>query len=258
MSSARRPKQRNPANNSREGSSIVISDEQRQRLNANWHHIRDAVHFAATEAGRSPQSVRIIGVTKYVDIDTTAALIAAGCKDLGESRPQRLFDKATSLVESAAARWHLIGPLQRNKVRRTLHTAHTIHSIDNWKLLQHVDTVAGELGRTPAALIEVNISGEAAKHGFSPDDLLNECETLCQVAHVSLVGLMGMAGLQSDLAEAQREFAALRLLRDQLAERTGLQLNELSMGMSGDFAQAIAEGATMVRIGSSLFEGLVM
>ncbi len=233
----------------------MTDDQQLQRVGANWHQAVEEVRNAATLAGRSPQSIRIVGVTKYVDVATTAALIAAGCTDLGESRPQMLFDKATSLAGSAVC-WHLIGPLQRNKVRRTLHVAHVIHSIDNFRLLEHVETVARELRKTPELLIEVNLSGDEAKHGFTPETLLSGSQVLVELTHAKLVGLMGMAGLHSDLAEAQREFASLRMLRDQLARRTGLQLPELSMGMSGDFVQAIAEGATLVRIGSRLFEGL--
>jgi PLP dependent protein len=235
----------------------VIADDQLRQLSKQWAQAVNEVRSTAVSAGRAPQSVRIIGVTKYVDSATTAALVAAGCADLGESRPQQLFDKATSLAKFSDVRWHLIGPLQRNKVRRTLHVAHAVHSIDNLKLLQHVDTVAGELGKQPGLLIEVNISGDQAKHGFLPDDILSHSDSLGNVSHAKVVGLMGMAGLQSDLDQAQREFASLRLLRDQLVARTGLPLPELSMGMSGDFVQAIAEGATMVRIGSRLFKGLL-
>lgn len=240
------------------------AQQQLARLRANWQAVVEQVGHAATGAGRTPQSVRIIGVTKYVGPEVTAGVIAAGCADVGESRPQQLFEKAAALAAAPPAalgaappaRWHLIGPLQRNKARRTLQVAAVIHSIDSLKLLRYLDTLAGELGVAVQGLIEVNISGDEAKHGFSPSELLRHAETLAEVTQLELIGLMGMAGLQSNSAEAQREFAALRTLRDQLAVASGLPLSELSMGMSGDFTAAIAEGATMVRIGSRLFEGL--
>lgn len=234
----------------------MSAEQQLARLRANWQAVVEQVAHAATSASRTPQSVRIIGVTKYVDPEVTAGVIAAGCADVGESRPQQLVEKAAALAAAPPARWHLIGPLQRNKARRTLPVAAVIHSIDSLKLLRYLDTLVAELGVAVQGLIEVNISGDEAKHGFSPSELLRQAEALAEVAPLELVGLMGMAGLQSNAAEAQREFAALRTLRDQLAVASGLPLPELSMGMSGDFTEAIAEGATMVRIGSRLFEGL--
>lgn len=231
----------------------MIREELLRRLRSNWQRVVDEVRQAAAAAGRSGDAVRIVGVTKYVDLATTEALVAAGCTELGESRPQVLCEKAAGLAAAASVRWHLIGPLQRNKVRRTLQAAAVIHSIDNLKLLRYLDTLAGELDATPEVLIEVNISGDASKHGFSPAALLREAAALGELRSAQPVGLMGMAGLESAPEQAQREFAALRELRDRLAQQTGLPLPELSMGMSGDFFQAIAEGSTMVRIGSRLF-----
>ncbi len=231
----------------------MIAETTLRRIQANWPSVVHEVRQAAQAAGRGEDEIRIVGVTKYVDLETTAALVAAGCTDLGESRPQLLCEKAADLVSSCPVRWHLIGPLQRNKVRRTLQAASVIHSIDNVKLLKYLDAIAGELGAAPQVLVEVNISGDANKHGFSADELLHAATVLCELQHARPVGLMGMAGLESDSAQAQREFAALRRLRDRLVQHTGLALPELSMGMSGDFAEAIAEGSTMVRIGSRLF-----
>jgi PLP dependent protein len=235
---------------------MMSAEDPVRRLRENWQRAVHDVHQAAAAAGRSPACVRIVAVTKYVDVETTEAMINAGCSELGEARPQQLVEKAMALAEHRSIRWHLIGPLQRNKVRRTLEVAQVIHSIDSFKLLEYVDRIAGELGKAPEVLIEVNISGEAAKHGFTPQTLLSECERLAACEHVKLTGLMGMAGLESDLALAQREFASLRMLRDRLAEISGLALSELSMGMSGDFVQAITEGATIVRIGTRLLDGV--
>lgn len=225
-------------------------------IRKNWLAAVDEVHQAAIDAGRPAEDVRIVGVSKYVDSPTTAALIDAGCHDLGEARPQQLCEKAAALSEYTNVNWHLIGSLQRNKVRRTLEVATTIHSIDSLKLLRFVDTVAGELKRMPELLMEVNVSGDDNKHGFSTAELLAAADDLASVQSVRIVGLMAMAGLEASRSEARSQFAALRNLRDQLSDASGLPLPELSMGMSGDFIDAIAEGATMVRIGSRLFEGV--
>jgi pyridoxal phosphate enzyme (YggS family) len=234
----------------------TLSDKTRATIQRNWQAACADVHDAAVAAAREPAEVRIVGVSKYVDSITTSALIDAGCHDLGEARPQQLAEKATALAQYSGLRWHLIGSLQRNKVRRTLEVASTIHSIDSVKLLRFVDTVAGELKVNCDVLLETNISGDESKHGFSPDQLMESVEDIGSTQNVRIVGLMGMAGLESNLSEAQSQFATLRSLRDKLAESSGLKLAELSMGMSGDFKQAIAEGATMVRIGSRLFDGI--
>ena len=237
---------------------LPVNDQTRGKIAANWRTACNEVRSAATATGRDPDEVRIVGVTKYVDAATTAAVLDAGCGDLGESRPQQLVEKTLALADYLPQpRWHLIGSLQRNKVRRTVETAHVIHSIDTVKLLHFVDGIAGELKRSLEVLLEVNISGDESKHGFAPDDLLSHADAFHQVAHVRIVGLMGMAGLDADRDLAQRQFAALRELRDRLAAGSGLPLPELSMGMSDDFSQAIAEGATIVRIGSKLFEGII-
>jgi len=237
---------------------LPVDDNTRGKIAANWRAACDDVRAATTAAGRDPEEVRIVGVTKYVDAATTAAVLDAGCGDLGEARPQQLVEKSLALADYAPhPRWHLIGSLQRNKVRRTVETADVIHSIDSLKLLHFVDSIAGELKRSPDVLLEVNISGDESKHGFTPDDLLSHSDAFQQVARIRIVGLMGMAGLDADPDLAQRQFASLRELRDRLATGSGLHLPELSMGMSDDFSQAIAEGATIVRIGSKLFEGLI-
>ncbi|HBJ39070.1 MAG TPA: YggS family pyridoxal phosphate-dependent enzyme [Planctomycetaceae bacterium] len=234
----------------------ILSDKTRATIQRNWQAACADVHDAAIASGREPSEVRIVGVSKYVDSVTTSALIDAGCHDLGEARPQQLAEKAADLARFTNLRWHLIGTLQRNKVRRTLEVASTIHSIDSIKLLRFVDTVAGELKVNCDVLLEANISGDESKHGFSHDQLMDSVEDICSAQNVRIVGLMGMAGLESNLSETQSQFASLRTMRDKLSHSSGLKLVELSMGMSGDFIQAIAEGATMVRIGSRLFDGL--
>lgn len=232
---------------------------QAERIAANLAEVRERIAAAAHGAGRSPDEVRLVAVTKYVDVATTRLLFNAGCADLGESRPQQLWDKAAALND-AAIRWHLIGHLQRNKVRRTLPLVHLIHSGDSLRLLEELDREAAALtGRPPLpVLLEVNVSGEAAKHGFAPDDLPRHVEALAAFEHLNIRGLMAMAGLDDDPTSARRDFARLRELRDRLRrEWSGrFSLDELSMGMSGDYEAAVAEGATLVRVGSALFEGV--
>ena len=195
-------------------------------------------------------------MTKYVDAAVTRELFNCGCSDLGEARPQQLVDKADALSDLTSVRWHLIGSLQRNKARRVVRVAQTIHSIDSLELLGYLDRVAGEERRLVEGLLEVKISGDDSKHGFTPESLPAAADAFGDLVNVRVIGLMGMSGLGSDPSEARRQFALLRDLGQRLEQAAGRPLTELSMGMSGDYREAIAEGATMVRIGSSLFEDL--
>lgn len=228
--------------------------------------VRGQIAAAAARSGRSADAVKLVAVTKYVSAELVSAVVAAGCHDLGESRPQHLWEK-TALLADLPIRWHMIGHLQRNKVRRTLPLVFMLHSIDTPRLLAAVDEelAAGwdHRNAVPLAalpvLLEVNISGESAKHGFAPDEIEPLLAELSGYSRVSVRGLMCMAGLEGDLDAARREFAALRQLRDRLRGLSppGVTLDELSMGMSGDFEIAIEEGATLVRVGSALFEDVL-
>ncbi len=184
-------------------------------------------------------------------------LSAAGCEDLGESRPQELWAKAEALRD-AAVQWHLVGHLQRNKVERTIPLLSLIHSGDSLRLFEAINKSAAQSQRRIPMLIEVNISGDAAKHGFQPTEVEPNLPALAALRAIEIRGLMTMAGREEDVVQAQHEFAELRQLRDRLRRVAppNIKLDELSMGMSGDFEAAIAEGATIVRIGSALFEGI--
>lgn len=224
-------------------------------LAGNLARVRQRIADAALASGRTADAVTLVAVTKYVEPPLARALAEAGCLDLGESRPQELWRKAGALAD-LPVRWHLIGHLQRNKVARTLPLVSLIHSADSMRLIEAIDADAAALLRTVPILLEVNVSGEAAKHGFAPDELAPLGPRLAALTHIEVRGLMCMAGRDSDQDQTRREFERLRLLRDRLRGNwpDGVQLDELSMGMSGDFEAAIAEGATLVRIGSSLFE----
>ena len=225
---------------------------------ANVARIRERIAAAAKTAGRDPAEITLVAVSKYVDATTAALLIDAGCHSLGEARPQQLWEKAAA-PKLAGVEWHLIGRLQRNKIRRTLPLVSLIHSVDSGRLLAAINDDAASLGMTSRALLEVNCSGDAAKQGFTADEVRALLPTLSKYSHVEVAGLMTMAALDGNDAVAHANFAALRTLRDELTSAAPpyVNLRELSMGMSGDFEIAVAEGATIVRVGSSLFEGVV-
>lgn len=227
-----------------------------ETIQQNVANIQGRIAEAARRADRSPESVQLVAVTKYVDAKQTRAVIRAGCHLLGESRPQHLVPKAESLADEPV-QWHMIGQLQRNKVRRILPVISMLESIDSLQLLDAVNRISGELGQTTKGLLEINISGDPTKHGFLPEELDRVIEQLDTYPHVQIRGLMGMAALVGGPEVARRNFATLRKLRDQLSVTWGdrVPLSELSMGMSGDFEEAILEGTTLVRIGSALFEG---
>jgi PLP dependent protein len=228
-----------------------------EQIRNNLAQVRENIAQAAIRAGRRADEVRLIGVTKYVDPTNTRLLVDAGLRELGESRPQELWQKADALGDWNVA-WHLIGHLQRNKVRRTLPLVTCIHSADSLRLLAEIDREAAALQRPADVLLEVNISGDAAKHGFQPGELQSILPQAAALVNVHVLGLMAMAALEGGADTARRDFAALRQLRDELQKSCPpeISLRELSMGMSGDYGVAIEEGATMVRVGSALFAGI--
>lgn len=228
-----------------------------QLIADNLARVRERIVAAAHSVGRSPDEVQLVAVSKYVGVEETSAILAAGCPILGESRPQQLWDKAVEPM-LAGAKWHLIGHLQRNKVRRTLPLVDLIHSVDSLRLLETINDCAAELNCSTRVLLEVNCSGDAAKHGLSAEELRRILPELSRLEHVTVCGLMTMAALEGGEQTAAKNFAVLRELRDKVQVECppDVMLKELSMGMSHDFESAIREGATLVRIGSLLFEGL--
>lgn len=228
----------------------------RDTIESNLNHIRLRIAAACQRVGRSTEAVKLVAVTKYAELNWVRDLVSLGQFDLAESRPQQLAQRATEL--SQEVRWHLIGHLQRNKVDVVLPVTTLIHSVDSVRLLEKIEQESLKRGLTPHILLEVNVSGEAAKDGFQPDDLRANVTRLVEFSSLKIVGLMTMAPLADDPEYARSVFRALRDFRDELTTLSDGQLNipQLSMGMSGDFEVAIEEGATIVRIGSSLFEGL--
>jgi pyridoxal phosphate enzyme (YggS family) len=225
-----------------------------RRIEHNWAAVCRQVAEACERVGRDPESVCLIGVSKYVDAPITEWLVRAGCENLGESRPQILWQKAEAM-SIQPRRWHMIGHVQTNKLRRMLRHDPLIHSVDSERLLRAIDQEMAHQDRNGDVLLEVNISEDESKTGLSADavDRLLQIDDL---DNVRIVGLMAMAGWGTSVAEAESQFRAVADLRADLESRTGKTLPELSMGMSGDYPAAIAAGATMVRIGSALFEGV--
>jgi pyridoxal phosphate enzyme (YggS family) len=232
----------------------------RDRCLANLAAVHDRIADACRRAGRSADDVRLIAVTKYVDTTLTRLVAECGCLDLAESRPQQLWEKAAAITDlDPPIRWHLVGHLQRNKVRRTLPVVSLLHTLDSERLLSSLEAEAAITGQPCNVLVEVNLSPDAARSGAAPADVPELVAAAVRSPHVRLRGLMGMARHpDSPAADARRDFAQLRELRDRLeADVPATSLRELSMGMSGDFEAAVLEGSTMLRIGSALFEGLV-
>lgn len=223
----------------------------------NVARVRERIASAAQRSGRTSDGIKLVSVTKYVTIEIVGALLQAGCRDFGESRPQELWQKAEALAEHPI-HWHMIGHLQRNKVSRTVAVTTLFHSLDSRRLAEAIDENARNQGRICRVLLEVNISGESAKHGFAPDAVEPALAEIAALPHLRVQGLMGMASGDGALTSARRQFCELRKLRDRLVRVAppNISLDELSMGMSHDYEVAIEEGATIVRIGSALFEGL--
>jgi pyridoxal phosphate enzyme (YggS family) len=227
-----------------------------RRVTDNLAQVRERIAVAAARAGRAADEITLVAVTKYADESAIEALMAAGCHDLGESRPQQLWQRAERFA-GHGIRWHMIGHLQRNKVARTLPLVSLVHSCDSLRLADAVDSaaVAQHIDRVPV-LVEVNISADPAKHGFAASDVAAALAHFAKLQRVEVRGLMAMAGHADDPVAARDDFHRLRQLRDELRAIAPppVTLDELSMGMSGDYEVAIEEGATIVRVGSALYE----
>ena len=244
------------------------------RLKDNCARVHDRMAAAAARAGRE-HGARLVAVTKYVEPEI-ARLLATECglKELAESRPQELWRKVEALSDISGTwhksertanvpverlvTWHLIGHLQRNKVKRTLPLVGCIQSVDSLRLLEEISREA-VAPIVADVLIEVNVSGDAAKHGVPPDQVESLLAQASQLPRLCVLGLMTMAGLEGGPDKARRDFAMLRELKNRIEPNCPpyVVMTELSMGMSGDYEIAIEEGATMVRVGSALFEGVV-
>jgi pyridoxal phosphate enzyme (YggS family) len=236
------------------------------KLQSNLAAVRARMADAARRGGRSPEGVRLVAVTKSVEPALAADLARLGQLDLGESRAAELERKAEHLgALGLAPRWHFVGHLQGNKVRRVVARAHSIHSIDSARLLEAVDRAAGDLGVRREVWIQVKLADEPSKSGLAPAEVPGLAALAGRLENVTLAGLMALAPLAeagtagSSARAVFRDLARLaRDLARETAIREALPLGRMatSMGMSGDFEAAIEEGSDLVRVGSLLFEGL--
>jgi pyridoxal phosphate enzyme (YggS family) len=232
-----------------EGSAIPASTVA-ETLQERLAHVEAAIASACARSNRRRDDVTLIAVTKTVSSETAAILPGLGVRDLGESRPQELWKKAEAIP---AVRWHFIGHLQRNKLERTLPLCHLLHSVDSDRLLGAVSDFGVQRGSPVPVLLEVNCSREEAKGGFPPEAVP---QNFGDFPGVDIQGLMTMAAYESEPEACRATFRELRTIRDRLRETTGMPMPHLSMGMSNDYEVAIEEGATFIRLGSTLFENL--
>lgn len=225
------------------------------RLSENLERVRSTIADHARSSGRDPSEIALVAVTKRRRVEVVRTLHGLGVSAFGENYPQELWEKVDALAD-LNAQWHLIGHLQGNKIKKTLPTVRMIHGVDSLKLLKALDDLASTEPNPPSVCLQVNGSGEASKHGWSAEALMLDADAIAACRAIPIVGLMTIAGYDTDAETARPTFAMVRQLRDRLRERTGLALPQLSMGMSNDYTSAVEEGATMVRVGSSLFEGV--
>jgi pyridoxal phosphate enzyme (YggS family) len=217
----------------------------------NLQAVRAAITAACQRAGRDPGAVRLVAVSKTVDLERLRAAVDAGQDLFGENYLQEARDKIAALGRQVS--WHLVGSLQSNKARGAVELFDLIHAVDRLKLAAALDAAAARLGKVQDVLIQVNQGGEATKSGVEPTAAPELLKEVARLPHLRVLGLMTMPPWFPDPEAARPYFKALRVLRDHLRGLTGLPLTELSMGMSDDFTVAVEEGATLVRVGTAIF-----
>lgn len=245
----------------------------RRPLQDNLKRVRERIEAACARTHRSASGVRLIAVTKYVSLDVIRSLVELGVEDFGESRPQELIKRAAATREwlgrrrrpddrpsEPEPRWHLIGPLQRNKVNKVLPWVSLIHSVDTLRLAEEIDAQSAKLGAVTPILLEVNATGETNRHGIAFAAAPHVVEVLSSLKRLRLLGMMAMGPNTTDTDAIRRVFDRVAELFQEIRTKRGIGENfrVLSMGMSGDFEIAIESGATHVRVGSALYEGLAL
>ncbi len=243
----------------------------RRKLAENWKRVQRRVENVCTRVDRDPSTITVVAVTKYASLDVIRVLVDNGVRHLGENRVGELTKRAGMINEwlsrrardlSAGARprpnWHMIGHLQRNKVALLLPWVELIHSVDSLRLAEEIDAQSAKLERVTPILMQVNTSGEATKSGIAVAATTHMAEQVCSLKHIELRGLMAMAPLTDDESVVRGTFERARELFDEVvSERLcGPEFRDLSLGMSNDFELGIECGATYLRIGSALFEGV--
>lgn len=222
----------------------------------NINRVREQIRDAAKEAGRDEKEITLIGVSKFFPAEYAEQAFSLGLTDLGENRPEEMHAKKLAMDEKELhPNWHLIGTIQSRKVRTIVGDPYLIHSVDTLSLAKEISKRYQAKDLTARILLEVNVSGEESKHGFSEEEVKARFEELLGLPNLDLCGLMTMAPIQQQEGQARFVFEKTRVLFDQLKKEGADEKNwkYLSMGMSGDFREAIACGATHVRIGTAIF-----
>jgi len=209
--------------------------------------VKEKISRACSRTGRSEKDVKLVAVTKRVDVEMVRFAFSCGIKDFGENYVQEAKRKIESIGEGPC--WHMIGHVQTNKVKYIPGFFSYVHSVDRWEILQGLE----KFGKPIKVLFELNLSGEESKHGIHEDDLKRMLERAHALQYVELVGLMTMAPFVESAENVRGIFAELRHILERVNREFSLTMTELSMGMSSDFEVAIEEGATMVRIGTAIF-----
>lgn len=220
---------------------------------ARLEQIRERMTAACARAGRDPKSVELVAVSKTKPAELIQEAVDAGQSLFGENRVQEVLLKKPLLP--ARLRWHLIGPLQSNKVRKILPLVEMIEAVDSLDIARDINRIAAELGLHPKVLLEINVATESSKHGFSADRIRAQLEELYALDRLYIQGLMCIPPFDPSPEASRKYFIQLRTLREELEKLGGAPLPVLSMGMSHDFETAIEEGATLVRVGTAIFGG---
>jgi pyridoxal phosphate enzyme (YggS family) len=228
-----------------------MDKDDRQCIAERVEAVQARIAAACDRSGRNPADVELVAATKKVAPESICEAAGAGIDVVGENRVQEAAQKKE--LCPSTLRWHMLGHLQRNKVRHALHLFDFIHSVDSRRLLESLENEATKQGREVPVCLEINLAGEGSKYGFGKEELPAVLEYCCSLGKVNVTGLMTMPPFREDAGEVRRYFAELAELSRYYATRTGLDLGNLSMGMSHDFEVAVEEGATMVRIGSAIF-----
>jgi len=217
----------------------------------NLERVREQIARAAAKSSRTADDVELVAITKTHPAEKVREAIEAGQTLFGESRVQEARAKIPELPSSV--RWHFVGHLQKNKIRHALPLFEMIHSADSLSLAQEMNRIAEEEGMHPRVLLEINLAGEGSKFGFAPNTLREQMEELLALSRLSILGLMCIPPIAEGAEASRKYFVQLRELRDRLQTEFLVDLAQLSMGMTQDYAIAVEEGATLVRVGTAIF-----
>lgn len=218
----------------------------------NIREVQAKISVSAKKVGRNPEEITLVAVSKTKPVELIKEAVKCGMTQLGENRVQEVLEKYEYVD---GAQWHLIGHLQKNKVKYIVDKAVLIHSVDSVELAREIDKHAKKVGKIQDILIQVNISGEESKSGVEPENAEEICRQVAQLDNVKIKGFMTMAPREADENELHRIFGGLKALMEEIKEKNieNVDLKELSMGMSGDYEIAVMEGATIVRVGTGIF-----